>query len=111
MLVCISPAPDAPGNSRELFSDLSSTDCSNLWLDYYVCVHVAGATTTSPGEPEPTSGGPSPQMPGLDANCDNFHKIASGDQCDVIETKYGISDNQFKSWNSEINAGMYPPYT
>lgn len=46
-------------------------------------------------------------MPGLAANCDNFHKITSGDQCDVIETKYGISDAQFKSWNSEINAGMY----
>ncbi|KFY47397.1 hypothetical protein V495_01947 [Pseudogymnoascus sp. VKM F-4514 (FW-929)] len=88
---------------KEWNSEISA-DCSNLWLDYYVCVHVAGATTTSPGEPEPTSGGPSPQMPGLDANCDNFHKIASGDQCDVIETKYGISDNQFKSWNSEINA-------
>lgn len=64
---------------------------------------VTSTTTTA----EPT--GPSPTMPGIAEKCDKFHKIASGDQCDVIETLYGISDNQFKEWNSEINAGMYLP--
>lgn len=24
-------------------------DCTNLWLDYYVCVHVPGATATWAG--------------------------------------------------------------
>ncbi len=62
-------------------------------------------TSTTSAEPS----GPSPTIPGIAENCDKFHKIASGDQCDVIETLYGTSDNQFKEWNSEINAGMYPP--
>lgn len=57
------------------------------------------------GEPSERSASTSEQA----EYCDKFYKVASGDQCDVIETLYGISDNQFKEWNSEINAGMYPP--
>lgn len=48
----------------------------------------------------------SPAMPGLADDCDGFYKVASGDQCDTIAKKFGISDAQFKSWNSEINDGM-----
>lgn len=46
-------------------------------------------------------------MPGLAANCDGFYKVASGDSCETIEKQYGISDSQFKEWNSEANDGMY----
>ncbi|OBT40352.1 hypothetical protein VE00_08469 [Pseudogymnoascus sp. WSF 3629] len=81
----------------------TNAECSNLWLDYYVCVHVPGATTTSPGTPTPTNSGPTPQMPGIVAECDQFYKIASGDQCGTIESKFGISDSDFKKWNSETN--------
>ncbi|KAL5335499.1 hypothetical protein BJX70DRAFT_410391 [Aspergillus crustosus] len=49
-------------------------NCSNLWLGYYICVHVPGATTTS-AAPEP-----------------------------IITSAYSISVNQLRSWNSEINA-------
>jgi LysM repeat protein len=48
-----------------------------------------------------------PQMPGLAEDCDGFHKIASGDQCDNIANRYGISVDQFQSWNSEVNDSMY----
>lgn len=79
--------------------------CSNLWLDYYVCTGVAGATapttTTTSGPPEPTV---SPIMPGADANCDRYHKIQSGDTCDAVASKNGITVAQLKSWNTEINA-------
>ncbi|KAK1779165.1 hypothetical protein QBC45DRAFT_432873 [Copromyces sp. CBS 386.78] len=89
-----------------------NADCSNLWLDYYVCVHIPGAvtqkpttttmaTSTSTAAPAATN---SPQMPGIVADCDGYHKIVSGDQCDTIATKYGITTDMFLSYNSYVNA-------
>ncbi|KAL5040954.1 hypothetical protein BDW71DRAFT_212590 [Aspergillus fruticulosus] len=102
-----SPSPTQPG--------LTSNYCSNLWLDYYVCVHVPGApTTTSESAPAqtsttpPTSSGtatdsPSPTQAGIDANCDKYHKVASGDQCGTIESQYGITHADFSAWNPSID--------
>ncbi|WYZ42002.1 hypothetical protein EsH8_V_000897 [Colletotrichum jinshuiense] len=82
--------------------------CSNLWLDYYICTGVPGAvtpptttaqTTTAPG---PTV---SPVMPGVVANCNRHYKIQSGDSCDVVASKNGITVAQLRSWNTDINAG------
>lgn len=79
--------------------------CSNLWLDYYICTHVPGTTvpptTTTAGPSEPTV---SPIMPGADSNCDRYYKVQSGDSCDVVASKNGITVAQLKSWNTEINA-------
>ena len=63
------------------------SECSNIWLDYYVCIHVPGATTTS-AAPTPTDDGKLPTQSGIAANCDKFHKVSSGDQCDSIETEF-----------------------
>ncbi|KAL4897793.1 hypothetical protein BDV59DRAFT_208451 [Aspergillus ambiguus] len=68
--------------------------CSNLWLDYYVCVHVPGAAT-----------GPQPQMPGIVSNCKQFYKVKSGDSCYTINTAAGITLAQFRKWNTQIDAG------
>ncbi|GFF34788.1 hypothetical protein IFM58399_03993 [Aspergillus lentulus] len=80
-----------------------NNSCSNLWLDYYVCVHVPGATTTS-SSPQPTPTGPQPQMPGIVSNCKSFYKVKSGDSCYSIDTAAGISLAQFRSWNTQIDA-------
>lgn len=48
-----------------------------------------------------------PQMPGIAKDCDTFHKVASGDQCDTIAKQYGISQSQLREWNSEINNGKF----
>ncbi|PYH37474.1 uncharacterized protein BO87DRAFT_404513 [Aspergillus neoniger CBS 115656] len=80
--------------------------CSNLWLDYYICIHVPGSTTTTPETPEPTEdpgSSPTPQMPGIVDNCDEYYKVASGDNCETISKSYGISTAQFKSWNIKVN--------
>ncbi|KAF3392823.1 LysM domain-containing protein [Penicillium rolfsii] len=90
--------------------------CSNLWLGYYVCVHVPGASsTTSQPAPAQTSSAPptgsdvpSPTQPGIDANCDQYHKVVSGDQCGTIESEYGISHTDFTVWNPSINAIVAP---
>ncbi|KAF9247440.1 hypothetical protein DTO006G1_3392 [Penicillium roqueforti] len=56
------------------------SSCSNLWLDYYVCVQIPGATTTT-STPQPTSTGPWPQMPGVASNCKPFYKVKTDDNC------------------------------
>lgn len=43
-------------------------------------------------------------MPGIVDNCKRYHLIASGDQCDAIARKYGISTAQFRSYNTNVNA-------
>jgi LysM repeat protein len=78
-----------------------NAQCTNLWLDYYVCVHVPGATTTSPPQPTPT--GPEPQMPGIVSNCAKFYQVKSGDSCWSIDNAAGITLAQFRSWNTQID--------
>ncbi|KAF7554689.1 hypothetical protein G7Z17_g2696 [Cylindrodendrum hubeiense] len=86
-------------------------NCSNLWLDYYVCVHTPGAsTTTSTTKTSTTTTSTttsatsySPTMPGLISTCDGFYKVSSGDLCDTIASKYSITVAQFKTWNTYID--------
>ncbi|KAK9583680.1 hypothetical protein V6Z90_006255 [Aspergillus fumigatus] len=79
-----------------------TTECTNLGLDYYVCVHVPSATTTSP-PPQPTSSGLEPQMPGIVSNYAKFYQVKSGDSCWSIENAAGITLAQFRSWNTQID--------
>ncbi|KAL4867504.1 hypothetical protein BDV12DRAFT_209873 [Aspergillus spectabilis] len=87
-----------------------NNECTNLWLDYYVCVSVPGTTPTSTSttsqQPEPTDdpSNPTPQMPSVAENCDGFYKVSSGDGCDSIAAKHGITVAQFRNWNSDINS-------
>ncbi|KAJ8205908.1 hypothetical protein LV164_005210 [Aspergillus fumigatus] len=80
-----------------------TTECTNLGLDYYVCVHVPSATTTSPPPPQPTSSGLEPQMPGIVSNYAKFYQVKSGDSCWSIENAAGITLAQFRSWNTQID--------
>lgn len=80
------------------------SECSNIWLDYYVCIHIPGATTTS-AAPTPTDDGKPPTQSGIAANCDKFHSVSSGDHCDSIETEFKITHDQFIKWNPSINPG------
>ena len=73
-------------------------------MDYYVCIHVPGATTTS-SAPKPTDDDKPPTQTGIAKTCDKFHKVVSGDQCDSIESEYKITHKQFKEWNAAIDSG------
>ncbi|KAH1561607.1 hypothetical protein KXX28_005546 [Aspergillus fumigatus] len=70
----------------QVFSRLK---CTNLGLDYYVCVHVPSATT----------GG----LPGIVSNYAKFYQVKSGDSCWSIENAAGITLAQFRSWNTQID--------
>ncbi|KAK0639731.1 hypothetical protein B0T16DRAFT_247783 [Cercophora newfieldiana] len=78
------------------------TSCASLWLNTYVCVRTIGFVP-----PTPTSTGkgistPTPTQPGMVANCNRFHKVASGDQCGTIASRYGVSLANFYSWNPGV---------
>ncbi|KAK4466819.1 hypothetical protein QBC42DRAFT_258115 [Cladorrhinum samala] len=103
--------------------------CTNLWLDYYVCVGVAGMVTSVVPPPITTTtanatfvppittittstaatpSGPSTTavpMPGVIASCKKYHTVASGDSCDYIAASNGITVGQFRSWNTYVDAG------
>ncbi|KAK1488016.1 LysM domain-containing protein [Colletotrichum tamarilloi] len=84
-----------------------NADCTNLWLDYYVCVHVPGAATTTQGTTQPTtppSTGPTPQMPGIVSNCKTFYQVKSGDSCWSIYSSAGITFEQLLSYNTQVDS-------
>lgn len=70
--------------------------CSNLWLDYYICTRVPGATTPSN----------SPPLPGAAANCEKWYQIVSGDTCDTVAAKNTITVDQLRSMNTGIGSSM-----
>ncbi|KAL2023349.1 hypothetical protein VTK56DRAFT_3087 [Thermocarpiscus australiensis] len=78
--------------------------CDNLWLGYYVCVGVPGATTVAPPATTTTPSGPQPQMPNIVSNCKSFRLVQSGDSCYTIEQATGITLSQFRSWNPTVDA-------
>ncbi|KAH7014605.1 uncharacterized protein B0I36DRAFT_369543 [Microdochium trichocladiopsis] len=75
------------------------SSCSGLWLDYYVCIGVSG--TTTPGTPQQPST-PSPVQEGINAKCNKYHEVVSGDYCQKIADQYKISLSTFYSWNPAV---------
>ncbi|KAJ0415605.1 hypothetical protein BJY00DRAFT_293176 [Aspergillus carlsbadensis] len=48
-----------------------NAECSNLWLDYYICVHVPGTSTSTSTTTttRPPVTGPTPQQPDIISTC------------------------------------------
>ncbi|KAJ5201775.1 uncharacterized protein N7498_006438 [Penicillium cinerascens] len=70
--------------------------CTNLQLDYNVCVHVPGAVNTH---------GPTPQMPNLTSDCKKYHKVTDGESCPEVQKEAGgITLAQFRKWNPTVDA-------
>lgn len=83
-----------------------NASCSNLWVDYYICVHVPGAApppTSTTSAPQPSN---SPALPGAVNNCNRWYKIISGDSCDTVAAKNTITVAQLRSFNTQINSSM-----
>ena len=93
-----------------------SSDCSqNFWAQYAYCVGDGSApssTTTPPPSTSPSSSQgshvstvspPGPTFTGSPTNCNRWHTIQSGDSCDLIETTYSITRQQFLEWNPAVS--------
>ncbi|OGM41739.1 LysM domain protein [Aspergillus bombycis] len=85
-------------------------DCSGLQPSYYVCVGVAGSTsstTTSKAttaSPTTTSAPHSPQQSGIISSCNNYYFVEAGDGCVLIATKHGITLGDFYAWNPAVGS-------
>ncbi|KAF2723823.1 carbohydrate-binding module family 50 protein [Polychaeton citri CBS 116435] len=85
-------------------------DCSKLYPDYYVCVHVSASetsttTTTSTTEPSSTTGAapaPGPTQSGIIDTCNKYAEAAPGGNCPDFASDNGITTSQLYAWNSVL---------
>jgi hypothetical protein len=79
------------------------SDCSGMWVGVNVCVGVIGAsnptTTTTAGNGVQT---PQPTQPGMVSNCNKFHWIAKGVNCDQVISYQKITRADFVKWNPTV---------
>lgn len=87
------------------------SDCSALWLDYYVCVGVAGTPTTTKKPTTTTApSGPTPTQPGIISSCNAWYQAVSGDYCQKIVDKYKtFSLQDFYKWNPAVGVRRFSP--
>lgn len=82
------------------------SDCSGLWADYWYCVSVPGAMTTTAGPASTSASGPRPPsqtQAGIVANCINWYPAVSGDTCSKIIALYvGLDQAKFTAWNPAV---------
>lgn len=71
--------------------------CSNIIVGEAYCVQTSNATTSN--VPNNVASGT------ITTGCNEYYTIVSGDNCNTIESKFGITDTQFHTWNPEINSG------
>lgn len=76
-----------------------NSQCSNIQGGVQYCVSGPASSTTTPA-PAPT--GPGTISPGQ--GCTKYYTVMSGDNCSVIDAKFGITLAKFIKWNPEINA-------
>jgi LysM domain len=82
------------------------TSCNSLIAGYYVCVGVNGHPTR-PSMPSYTSvvyPTPTPFMPGAIGNCRNWYLVVSGDTCDWVTAKTGVSFPTIRQLNTGVNS-------
>jgi LysM repeat protein len=97
----------AHGITEERFAEwntgVGGTACTGLWQKVYVCVSIVGHTPT-PTDPGNGIETPMPTQPGMVDNCDEFYMVVSGDTCTAIASKHGITEEQFRTWNTGVGS-------
>lgn len=87
---------------------IGGSACTGIWLDNWVCVSIIGhspptttttTTTTRPGNGINT---PQPTQSGMVGNCDRFHYVELDQTCAWIAAQYGITQQQFLTWNPSV---------
>lgn len=93
------------------WNPLVESDCSGLWLNYYVCVGIIGGatsttasisgTTTSNGNGVTT---PTPYETGMVDGCTEFYLVVDGDGCTSIADAADITVTELETWNPTIGS-------
>jgi hypothetical protein len=66
-----------------------------FWLALSSILTVAVAQTSSPD---------GAVHPGQPENCNGWHTVVSGDDCQAVSQRYGISMSQFLEWNPAVSS-------
>lgn len=78
-------------------------DCTGLIAGAHACVGIIGGPTTTTTTTTTTTGNgiatPTPSQPGMVDNCDQFHKVSSGETCASIGAWYGVWPGRIGDWN------------
>lgn len=79
-------------------------ECRTLIVGYNVCVGIIGGTTAPPTTTTTGNGisTPTPTQTGMVGNCNKFHKVVSGDECEAIASANRISLSNFYAWNAAV---------
>ncbi|KAJ6587482.1 hypothetical protein DFH09DRAFT_1359200 [Mycena vulgaris] len=78
----------------------------NPWIDtactlqvgQNLCIKNSNVTV-----PPPPTGPPTNLNPGSWSNCTTYYNVQSGDNCNVIDSKFSISFSDFIHWNPEVS--------
>ncbi|OOF93376.1 carbohydrate-binding module family 50 protein, partial [Aspergillus carbonarius ITEM 5010] len=98
--------------SITLFEEINpsvNSECTNLVPGLSYCVfpvanwNSTNATTTATATPSYVTA-PAPTLSGTTADCYEWHVIAMGDYCALLESEYGITFAQLQYWNSNLNS-------
>lgn len=103
----IGTATEGPTSSSTTSTAMSTTSKTTQTPTTTSTTTIPSAITSSTTSITSSAATPS-NIPGLATDCDGFYKVKSGDQCDTIAQKHGISTDQFKKWNTYINDGACP---
>ncbi|KAF8457847.1 hypothetical protein BDZ91DRAFT_785929 [Kalaharituber pfeilii] len=103
-------------------------DCTGLQPGYQYCVELdEGVTLTTTTTTAPTTttgtgtsttaqptGPPGPVQEGQPENCNKWHLVVAGDNCNVLENTYFLTHAQFLLWNPSVSSdcvsGFWPDY-
>jgi hypothetical protein len=73
-------------------------DCAGLWASVFICVSITGHE----GRPPNAVGTPTPIIPGMTPDCDQFSPVREGDNCDTLAARWGVPLEKLKEWNAGL---------
>ncbi|KAF2732645.1 hypothetical protein EJ04DRAFT_496499 [Polyplosphaeria fusca] len=109
------------------------TDCLNLWANASYCVATVRGSTLTPitlsstsmkpsstsvkpsstSTAKVTAAPPAPTQSGASKACYEWYTAADGDYCYLVYTKFGITFDQLRAWNTALDSdctNMWPGY-
>lgn len=111
--------------NRLTWNPALQSDCSALFIGYYVCIAIKSTTSSSfdwyntPNTivPSPTAWTPSvppsinstftasPQQSGIPSSCNEYWLVGNSDTCRQITSASNIILEDFLKWNPAVNDG------